>query len=687
MSPFNKFTALATMLVVAVTSASSHQGGMESEDINRRQLLQDIDQRQLLEENGLVLFKKISEYVTGESESKWCAQLPTSKFQMICDIKGISQKYIESFRPISGQSVMKIQGASLQRSPDSNLRLDITDEASVRIERLPQNDARYQGQTLDEKPGRPFGTKKVLVARVTNNGVSHEADDNAILNATFQGSLSMKSQFAACSRNQLDLQPTAVTNSGLLELSINIESSDGSSLEHAAVDVLYEQYGDAVDSSDLIVLCLPPFVPEIAAYAFLGGWWSFYNFHYCTDVPTVLHEIGHNFRLEHSGMGDNGYGDGIGVMGWSSPDGFRQCFNAVKNFALGWFDNQVATVNPLDWAGSSRTFVFTGIEQYQAIGSANKLITLQLDAGSEGDWYIGYNEAVGANADTAEALNQVAVSYVYPLSDDEYRDLPSAKQSWRQAALAVGNVYGINNFGGTEYGVYVKFVSLVGTDATVEVITSTTPVLSCGGLGRFRIGLLTDAKGYETSWFLRDSNGTVIDHYDDGKYWYKHQYYYPSAESSYCLPPGCYQFEIRDSGGDGLTDDAWDPIEGHGRYDGTLDGVEIFSGAEFGYNEVNDFCIEAAPVPTLEPTAEPVPTLVPAPTAPPSMGCEDDGTFKFRGKNNKMCGKRWMQKYTRNLNKRKRRKLRRLCKKKSEGKQVFTFCRATCALVDLGPCA
>ncbi|VEU40270.1 unnamed protein product [Pseudo-nitzschia multistriata] len=147
MPSFNRVTILAFMFALAnwVQVATSAHEIVGDINVNRRQLLGRIE---------LVMFKKITMTISGDSISKWCVQLtiPSSQFdgKMICSIQGISEEFIKSFHPISGQSVMKTTGAYLQRSfITSDLELAIADEASVSIEKLSEDDARYHGRTLD----------------------------------------------------------------------------------------------------------------------------------------------------------------------------------------------------------------------------------------------------------------------------------------------------------------------------------------------------------------------------------------------------------------------------------------------------------------------------------------------------------------------------------------------------------
>lgn len=71
-----------------------------------------------------------------------------------------------------------------------------------------------------------------------------------------------------------------------------------------------------------------------AAYAYIGSSLSVYWKQYATHLQVLVHELGHNLRHLHSGIGSSSYGDGAGMMGarvWSdnSP---RMCFNGAKSW-------------------------------------------------------------------------------------------------------------------------------------------------------------------------------------------------------------------------------------------------------------------------------------------------------------------------------------------------------------------
>lgn len=50
------------------------------------------------------------------------------------------------------------------------------------------------------------------------------------------------------------------------------------------------------------------------AYTYVGGRRSVFNDQNCGQLSKLVHEIGHNMGLGHSGEGDSAYGDQSGIM-------------------------------------------------------------------------------------------------------------------------------------------------------------------------------------------------------------------------------------------------------------------------------------------------------------------------------------------------------------------------------------
>lgn len=104
-----------------------------------------------------------------------------------------------------------------------------------------------------------------------------------------------------------------------------------------------------------------------------------------------------------------------------------------------------------------------------------------------------------------------------------------------------------------------------------------------GDTYQFTLNLVTDDYGSETTWEITDESNQVL--YTGGPYpdFTDGQLY----STELCLPEGCFTFTIFDAASDGICCGVW----GDGNYSMVnQNSVEVFSGAEFGAVEANDFC-------------------------------------------------------------------------------------------------
>ena len=146
------------------------------------------------------------------------------------------------------------------------------------------------------------------------------------------------------------------------------------------------------------------------AYAYINSWNSVYSNNWCNNVSAQLHELGHNLNLAHSNEGSSTYADQSGMMGYSynSESTPRMCFNAAKNYQLGWYSDKTKVITP----GASTDNCFAG-DLYGTAFYANagaQTVGIKVnDSGSSNDFYIMYNAKTGIQSGTQEGGNQVMV--------------------------------------------------------------------------------------------------------------------------------------------------------------------------------------------------------------------------------------------------------------------------------------
>ena len=127
----------------------------------------------------------------------------------------------------------------------------------------------------------------------------------------------------------------------------------------------------------------------------------------------LITEIGHNIGLAHSGEGSDSYGDRTGMMGYSYnyDDGPEMCFNAPKNWQLGWYPlGELEVVNQY-FEGK----IF-GIADYGAfingdlnVSNDEIIMAKVINPAAGEDWYVSFNRDTGINSGTVEGQDQVLV--------------------------------------------------------------------------------------------------------------------------------------------------------------------------------------------------------------------------------------------------------------------------------------
>ncbi len=342
-------------------------------------------------------------------------------------------------------------------------------------------------------------TRKVLVVRVVDvdgDGRGPDADAEKLQEDIFIGKVCLKTQYEACSHDQVLIeQATEFSSSlennvevqGVVDVHINAIAKLGNykALEFEAVTAANSTYGEKyplAETFDHVMFCQPGGTGDWLAYAYVNDWRSFYNNEWCQRVSAQMHEIGHNLNLAHSGLpNDIVYADKSGMMGFSynSDNGPIQCFNAAKSYQLGWYKEQTSSINPLDFIGNVKEFTLNGIADYRKDGfNKDALVSLRLEHdGDQGgiDYYIGYNRKKGCNSGTAQVPNLVTLlEKENPYANDENNAVgpDGYGLSRRIAALKEGESMTLKYYAGTTSHVTPTVNSIAGKKASITIATS-----------------------------------------------------------------------------------------------------------------------------------------------------------------------------------------------------------------------
>jgi hypothetical protein len=550
------------------------------------------------------------------------------------------------------------------------------------------------------------GILNTLVVRVTDkNGLAAEFSKQEMYNNVFNDSTCLKSQYEACSYNNIIIDPAQDTTlddtevNGVVNINIDATVSQGyNQMENKAAEEAKSTFGN-LNAFDLVMYCQPQSGTNWIAYAYLNDKRSFYNNRWCMSVSVHMHEVGHNIGLHHSGVtGQSEYEDKTGVMGYSylQDDGPIMCFNAAKSYQLGWYPGATDDVDPRSLPGGSQDFKLNGVADYDPDGDG--LVSLRLlytgENGGE-DYYVGYNRAVGMNILTQAERNKV---HLYRKESGGQ----STGLSWRMAALEENESH-TWNVGNTEVSLTVTsidgadaFVTLTGgvgptkapTGSPIPFIPPTaSPVIPTANPTTEPVPVTEPPTA---SPVIPTANPTVAQLEgcsDDPDFRYKNlkkrNCAWLGSGSPAQLINRCGRFGSMDacpvtcdnpacaSNPDTPTGSPTDAPTGSPTADPTGSPTDAPTGSPTA-----DPTGSPTDAPTGSPTGSPTATPTSSPTAPPVLNtCEDDSSFRWKGKNNLTCSG-YLKKG-----------VKRKCKKEHNGKPVSQWCPKTCGEKGYGACA
>jgi hypothetical protein len=179
-------------------------------------------------------------------------------------------------------------------------------------------------------------------------------------------------------------------------------------------------------------------------YGHLNGPRSVYNERNCGYLGITMHEIGHNLGLHHANQYYE-YADRTGAMGSSSRQNFgpRSCYNAQKNWHLGWYADKSLDLsnNIYESAWSGRLVAFVDYDKAFDVDA----VVIRV-----GNLYVQYNRARDFNENSRAYRNQ-AVIVSAPDIDSPPSELLKgiAKEGYSYQNQIIPEAYTYGNFEGT----------------------------------------------------------------------------------------------------------------------------------------------------------------------------------------------------------------------------------------------
>jgi len=321
-----------------------------------------------------------------------------------------------------------------------------------------------------------------------------------------------------------------------------------------------------------------------AALADSNSWMSVFQGDYYKDAGVQMHEIGHNFGLAHSGMGQDTYADHTCLMGnplYPGSDGsVSMCFNPAKSWQLGWYspfyDDVYVTVGQ-EWEGK-----LIGVSDYKNNPNSDKIV-LRIETDTPEDYFVGFNRAIGSNS--ANDLCDNCVTVIKTGNNGE-----AFQQSWNQinpkGGLLENEFFLIRNHlnSGKTLRIHVIQINLDVSPGFAHVSIKFDEFDCPESTSAIKFELMTDNYP-ENAWSMKNSEGVIVHERAIDIYSTPNKLY----SENYCVSPGEYEFVITDVYGDGICCD-W----GNGYYTMYEGSTLLFDGGQFTYNAPESFTVQGA---------------------------------------------------------------------------------------------
>ena len=226
---------------------------------------------------------------------------------------------------------------------------------------------------------------------------------------TYGDPVNLVSQYRACSYGQKTFVPAEgpyiVDGVAQISIGINARGASSNTVINAVTSAANALLGSLAQNYDHVMYAIPPGTADSwIAFGYFNYFLTVYNDNWATTVSSQMHEIGHNFYLNHSSEGGNSYADQQGMMGYSynQDDGPVMCFNAAKNSQLGWYSDKELAISQ-SWTGK-----VIGLADYDK-ASPEQNVILKIPSKNGKFLFLTYNRKVGINSGTQEAGDKVTV--------------------------------------------------------------------------------------------------------------------------------------------------------------------------------------------------------------------------------------------------------------------------------------
>mmetsp|Transcript_12112 Transcript_12112/g.13891 ORF Transcript_12112/g.13891 Transcript_12112/m.13891 type:complete len:785 (-) Transcript_12112:149-2503(-) len=308
--------------------------------------------------------------------------------------------------------------SSSQSSSSSSYEIMIPPNATISILPSKNQGRRNRRRGLSGRGTQRYqGTSEVLIIRAHSwdSTLTHNRDelyehilgdgdgvDNA--DGRTNSPSTLAKTYRDCSFGKMNFVPATGNDIrkgvGRVEIQANTQGMDFREVENLVTRAINAKYG-SVEDYDHVIYCLPKGTSEgWLAYGYMDWYRSVYNDDFCAQHSALVHEVGHNIGLHHSNE-EGLYKDQTCMLGFSYrwTGGPRMCFNAHKNYFMGWYSDRTKRIGRQDgWTGMLVAFV-----DYDKT-SSREVVLLAYN-----DIYMQYNLAKGINREVNEKENQLVI--------------------------------------------------------------------------------------------------------------------------------------------------------------------------------------------------------------------------------------------------------------------------------------
>jgi hypothetical protein len=235
-------------------------------------------------------------------------------------------------------------------------------------------------------------------------------DSASLRNSIFEKEASLRKQFYKCSAGKLNIYPT---DKGVLDVRVNMNIKGANVADVVgAVDIegLKQLTGVTSfrDYADLTMFVVPQGTTwredfGWSAYAVIDGKGSVVNDSYVNYLGVQMHELGHNFGLNHANRVNDTFRDLTSQMSRAllDQDFPIKCFNAQNHWQLGWYSDRSINVNP---DAPQKVKILGFVDYAKAIQGKNFVV---VKVGE--NLYLQFNRAKLHNIDTEEAQDKLVI--------------------------------------------------------------------------------------------------------------------------------------------------------------------------------------------------------------------------------------------------------------------------------------